>query len=234
MSYIMRCAIQLKDILSSCGTLYKSSPLPNGGQKLIRTTVQVACLLQLVASPLPIHFVVGPTNTLCDQHLTWQPLCCSSANQVDGKFCQRYQGYFDSNVRVGFLVYRLLEHPILSIPIPRGEIRQVSSRNMESSRRWDTRFCTQHSSFWFYHFVVSERDTDQQLLYHSHLRPDCSPLPLPHSSSTATSICCQTRRGTLPSSSHKYPSSSMAYPTGLTFRSQLLQILYRHQPPPSG
>jgi hypothetical protein len=138
------------------------------------SSVQVACLLQL-ANPLLIHFVVGPTNTLCDQYLTWQLLRCSSASQVDGKVCQRYQGYFDANVRVGFLVYRLLEHPILSIPIPCGEIRQASSRNMESRRRWDTRFCTRHSSFWSHHLVVYERNT------HSHLRPDCSPLPSPHS-----------------------------------------------------
>ena len=59
----------------------------------------VACLLQL-ANPLPIHFEVGPISTLCDQYLTWQILRRSSASQVDGKVCQRYQGYLDTNVRV--------------------------------------------------------------------------------------------------------------------------------------
>jgi hypothetical protein len=63
-----------------------------------RPETHPTCLLQL-ANPLLIHFAVGPTNTLCDQYLTWQLLCRSSASQVDGKVRQRYQGYFDTNVR---------------------------------------------------------------------------------------------------------------------------------------
>ena len=107
---------------------------------------------------------------------------------------------------------------------------------MESGRRRDSRICTWHSSFW-------PRVTDRQLLYHSHLRPGCSPLPSPHSWLTATSLCCQTRRGAPLSSSHKYPSNSMASPTGLTFRPQFLRPLFsphlahdghRHRPLPFG
>jgi hypothetical protein len=58
------------------------------------SSVQVACLLQ-PANPLLIHFVVGPTNTLCDHYLTCQLLRRSSASQADG----RHQGYFDTNLR---------------------------------------------------------------------------------------------------------------------------------------
>jgi hypothetical protein len=51
------------------------------------------CLLQL-ANPLLIHFEVGPTNTLCDQYLTWQLLYYAAAPPAEstGRFLNGTKG----------------------------------------------------------------------------------------------------------------------------------------------
>ena len=60
---------------------------------------------------------VGATISFCDRYLTCQLLCRSSPSKLSGTAGQQRQGCIDSDIRGSFLLYRLLGHPILSIPI---------------------------------------------------------------------------------------------------------------------
>lgn len=118
-------------------------------------------------------------------------------------------------------------YTILSLPIVYRELetREGVGWDMERLSHGALVFVRSTSFFDCTINVVHEQDTGQQvqLLYHSQIRPDCSPWPPPHSWLTATSFC-QTGRGT-PSSSYKYPSNLTVPRTEPTSQPQLPRFL---------